>query len=321
MGTEATNPRRLALMLTAAAFLALGCGLLTQTPTPVPTKPPTPVPTDAPTATPSPEPSPTEQPSPAPSTVCEPNAVVVELQTEVPFVEFVLRQNYSEGIRSLVLWYVDPDLDPRASAGALEANLDLAFEHALKLSLDLNRSDPCVEELFDGINPIVVDADYNGWLSGLIDPAALPDSPMLSPAEIEALRAEMQVNYSRTSPTDSLVRPPAPEGSCTWQDTIPRIHQHFSPERSNVGFYFVIDEGGVNIWSQWDGPPDAGITMASMLNVLFELDCLYPVPTRLIVIVVEPSGLVSLIGMVEGEVVTSGDFAAAIEQFQVLYAP
>lgn len=102
---------------------------------------------------------------------------------------------------------------------------------------------------------------------------------------------------------------------------MPRIHQHFSPERSNVGFYFVIDEGGVNIWSQWDGPPDAGITMASMLNVLFELDCLYPVPTRLIVIVVEPSDLVSLIGMVEGEVVTSGDFAAAIEQFQVLYAP
>jgi len=61
--------------------------------------------------------------------------------------------------------------------------------------------------------------------------------------------------------------------------------------------------------------------MASMLNVLFELDCLYPVPTRLIVIVVEDAGVVSLIGVVEGEVVTSGDFAAAIEQFQVLYAP
>jgi hypothetical protein len=45
------------------------------------------------------------------------------------------------------------------------------------------------------------------------------------------------------------------------------------------------------------------------------------VPTRLIVIVVEDAGVVSLIGMVEGEVVTSGDFAAAIEQFQVLYAP
>jgi len=313
--------RTLASMFAATGILVLGCSLLTRAPTPLPTEPPTPVPTETPTATASPEPAPTEQPSPAPSTACDPNAVVVELQTEVPFVEFVLRHNYAEGIRSLVLWYVDPDLDPLASAGALEANLDLAFEHALNLSADLNRASACVQQLFDGINPIVVDADYNGWLSGLVDPAALPDSPMLSPAEIEALRAEMQVNYSRTIPTDSLVRPPAPEGSCSWQDTAPRIHQHFSPERTNVGFYFVVDEGGVNIWSQWDGPPDAGITMSSMLNVLFELDCLYPVPTRLIVIVVEDAGVVSLIGVVEGEVVTSGDFAAAIQQFQVLYAP
>ena len=313
--------RKLESLIVSTVFLLFGCSLLTRPPTPLPTAPPTPVPTESPTATASPEPAPTEQPTPAPSTACDPNEVVVELHNEVPFVEFVLRHNYAEGIRSLVLWYVDPDLDPLASAEALEANLDLAFEHALNLSAQLNRSDLCVGELFDGINPIVVDADYNGWLSGLIDPAMLPDSPMLSPAEIGALRANMQVNYSRTVPTDSLVRPSAPEGSCSWQDTVPRIHQHFSPERTNVGFYFVIDEGGVNIWSQWDGPPVAGITMASMLNVLIELDCLYPVPTRLIVILVEDAGVVSLIGMVEGEVVTSGDFAAAIEQFQVLYAP
>jgi hypothetical protein len=310
-------------MITATGFLILGCGLLTRTPAPTPTALPTPspVPTEAPTATSTPEPAPTEQPSPAPSTVCDPNEVVVELQTEVPFVEFVLRHNYAVGIRSLVVWYVDPDLDPLASAGALEANLGLAFEHALNLSADLNRASACVQQLFDGINPIVVDADYNGWLSGLIDPASLPDSPMLSSAEIEALKAEMQVNYTRTRPTDSLTRPLASEGSCTWRDTLPRIQWHFSSERPNIGFYFVIDEGGTNIWAQWDGPPDAGLTMASMMNVLFELDCLYPVPTRLIVIVVDDAGSVSLIGMVEGEVVTSGDFAAAINQFQVLYAP
>lgn len=137
--------------------------------------------------------------------------------------------------------------------------------------------------------------------------------------DLEQVGDEIAVSYQRDVQTGSIDRQPPPDGSCTWPETRERPHQHFAPTRQNVSFYLVVDEGGVNAWAQWDGPTDMMFLAPSLLNVVMELDCLYPMPDWLIVTVVDEIGEANLIGVVQGEALRSDDYAEAINQFYVLY--
>lgn len=53
------------------------------------------------------------------------------------------------------------------------------------------------------------------------------------------------------------------------------------------------------MWAQWDGPTDIMFLAPSLLNVVMELDCLYPMPDWLIVTVVDRTGEANLIGVVQ----------------------
>jgi hypothetical protein len=73
------------------------------------------------------------------------------------------------------------------------------------------------------------------------------------------------------------------------------MQKHFAPPRENVGFEFVLDETGINVYAQWDGEVD--VTMIpTLLNVALELRCLHPPIDQLIVIVVDANGKINLIG-------------------------
>jgi hypothetical protein len=314
--------RRSALPLVLIVCLCLtSCSSLSPSPTPTQTQPPTRTPTPSPTATKTPVPTSTLTPTlePSPTSSCDPDEVLANLKALVPYEEFAVHHNIIRDLHTLAIWFVDPHLDPLASEEAIGENFDLAFVDAIQLSHQLNLEDTCIEVLFDVINPIVVDGAYNGWFSGMIEPSSLPRQASLNESDIDQVADEYIVGYRREGPTSSIDRPPAPTGSCTWQETKEMIWQHFAPSRQNVAFYFVIDDVGVNVWAQWDGPADIVIMSASLLNVVMELHCLYPYPVRLIVLVVDDMGEATLIGLLEGEVVRGGDFAEAINQFQVVY--
>jgi hypothetical protein len=314
--------RRSALPLVLIVCLCLtSCSSLAPSPTPTQTQPPTKTPTPSPTATKTPVPTPTltPTPEPTPTSSCNPDEVLANLKALIPYEEFAVHHNIIGGLHTLAVWFVDPQLDPLAGGEVIGGNLDLAFVDAIQLSHLLNLEDPCIEVLFDVINPIVVDGAYNGWFSGMIEPSSLPREANLSERDIDQMEAAYTVGYLREVPTSSMDRPPAPTGSCTWQETKGKIWQHFAPSRQNVTFYFVIDEVGVNVWAQWDGPADMVIMSASLLNVVMELDCLYPTPDQLIVIVVDGMGEATLIGVLGGEAIQSGDYAEVLNQFQVVY--
>jgi hypothetical protein len=297
------------------------CSSLAPSPTPTQTQPPTKTPTPSPTATKTPIPTPTLTPTPEPSPTasCDPDEVLANLKALIPYEEFAVHHNIIGGLHTLAVWFVDPHLDPLASGGEIGENLDLAFVDAVQLSHQLNLEETCIGVLFDVINPIVVDGACNGWFSGIIVPSSLPREANLSEHDMDQMAAEYTIGYLREVPTSSMDRPPAPTGSCTWQETRGKIWQHFAPSRQNVTFYFVIDEVGANVWAQWDGPADMVIVSASLLNVVMELDCLYPAPDQLIVVVVDDKGEATLIGVLGGETIRGGDFAEVINQFQVLY--
>lgn len=96
--------------------------------------------------------------------------------------------------------------------------------------------------------------------------------------DLEQVGAEIAVSYQRDVQTASFDPQTPPTDSCTWPETRERIHQHFAPTRQNVSFYLMTDEGGVNVWAQWDGPKNMTFLAPSLLNVVMELNfyVIYP---------------------------------------------
>ena len=197
--------------------------------------------------------------------------------------------------------------------------VSMAAEHATRLGHQLKRGNACVESLFNEINVVVVDQDYNGWFSAGIPVSELPHSAELSMDQLRRIRVE--IVYLRQTETPSVSRQHAPSGACTWLEAQARAHLHFAPERENVGFFFVIDEVGVNVWAHWDSrfsPLVGGI--ASMLNVTMELQCLHPAPDFVWITIADTDTAdVLFMGLIPGEPVQSGAFEEQINQMMVLY--
>lgn len=205
---------------------------------------------------------------------------------------------------TLVIWYVDPDLDPGTLPSRIEADRDDALASAARVAHEVVRSDPCVKQLFDKLNLIVVDVEYAGWLSASVAPRQVPTTEDMNEAEVEELVQQLEIGYLLES------HPAAPPSvACTWQEARQSIKGHFSPDRANVEFYFVVDRTGRNLWAQWDGPSDPAIVVTNLLNIQLELDCFDP-SVNIIFTIVNEAGQVTLAGWVP-----EGDLGQA----QILY--
>jgi len=76
-----------------------------------------------------------------------------------------------------------------------------------------------------------------------------------------------------------------------------RLQSHFSPERENVAFYFVIDDSGSHVWVQWDGYPEPTMTVVNLGNISLALEC-FSADADLIYIIVGDDGLALQIGLI-----------------------
>lgn len=278
---------------------------LTNTPTASPTATVTPGPTATPTL------PPTITPSPTPD--CEADRVLRILKDQLSFQEFEVYHYTIEGLSVLTLWYINPDINPEASESEVEKNAREALRSAAEASFLLTETDVCVAYLFDSINPIVVDKQYHGWFSGQIETGEIPTEEP-SGADWFDFQALFQTLYIRNTAPPTIG--PASSGSCSWQETRDNIQRHFFAGRENVSFSFIIDEVGVNVYAQWDGPTDF-LAYASILNVAMELECLHPEPTQLFIQIVDEKGQIGLIALLDQEGIQNLD----LNQLMILYQP
>jgi hypothetical protein len=291
------------LLITIFLLIFLGCRAL------IP-----PAPTATPVATSTPVAAPTD---PKPRS-CNADETLKNLKSKVAYKESALLYNKVQDLSFLAVWFVDPEINPSAKESELTENTEMAIRHALIVSQELNAADPCVSKLFTVINAIVVDKNYNGWLSGQINTTDLPatvqtDEKQLN--ELAKLYEIGEVGYLRSKVTAKIGS--APAGSCTWPDARKNIHNHFASERENVAFYFVLDDAGINVWAQWDSQPDfVQINLpASLLNIAMEVDCLHPQPDRIMFNVVDETGEIQMIGLWNWSDAKKQD----ISQIQILY--
>jgi hypothetical protein len=246
---------------------------------------------------------------------CNADQTIKNLKSKVSYSESVVLYNKLQGTSFLVVWFVDPEINSTPKESEIPENVHLAIHKALILSQQLNAEDSCVGRLFDKINTIVVDKNYNGWLSAQIEITNLPDTIQTDEKQLNELTNRYEIEYVKTKVTENL--DPAPTNSCTWEASKKNIHSHFSSERENVGFYFVLDDAGVNVWAQWDSQPDfLQLTLpASLLKVAMEIQCLSPKPDRIIFDVVDDNGEMQIVGIWNWSDAKSQD----ISQIQILY--
>jgi hypothetical protein len=248
---------------------------------------------------------------------CEPNDIVDALEPLVPYQEFSLSQNSLDGVRNLNIWFVDPELDPRASGEALGENVNVARLDAARLAHVLNQGSGCVSTAFEGITALVVDRDYNSWFTGHIVPASLPEGDDPSDGEFEAAAGTFTVGYSRSSET--LSRTSAGPEACLWPQARERLLSHFDAGRPNLAFYISIDDGGVNVWGQWDGPPEFDVLQADLLALRAELGCLDPAVDSFWTIYVDGAGTTQLVLAVAGDILRESSDEDFINQLEIIY--
>ncbi len=266
---------------------------------------------------------PTQSPTSTVSKECSADGVLVTLRNSqlikklIP--EYAVDYSLTSGTRYLNFWFVDPNIDPHAVGQELDTNNQRAIADASGVAIYAVAADACIRSVFDSLNPVVVDRNYNGWFSGAIPVASIPATSKPSDQDIYNAAAAFRVVYSRRSPPAAVGIPPI--GSCTWQQANQRMHLHFDASRQNVDFYFVGDEVSRKVTAQWDGAAstatDLALIYASIMNVTQEIRCLYPPPDYLYIMVLDANG--SLVSM--GRLPSSGIKSMDLNQLDLMFVP
>ncbi|MCG2784822.1 MAG: hypothetical protein L6461_06920 [Anaerolineae bacterium] len=285
--------KQVSLLAIICTLIFSGCATIIQpTPTAIPTSTFTPTVTFTPTLSPTNTPLLTSTKLPS----CDADQTIKNLKSKISYRESVVFYNKFQGTSFLVIWFVDPEINPTPKESEIAPNAELAIRNALILSQELNTSDTCISRLFDKINAVVVDKNYNGWVSGQISPTDLPSTVDADEKKLDEIAKLYQIGYLRDKVTAKVSS--APSNSCAWTDAKKNIQNHFSSERENVAFYYVLDDAGVNVWAQWDSQPEfLQLNLpASIMNVAMEIKCLFPEPDRIIFNIVDKSGEMQTIG-------------------------
>ena len=298
-----TIPGTVSLLVGLCIYLS-ACGTAGTAPAPATlTSAPTWTPTTAIISTATLEP--TKPPEPTLGNDCTLSQTLQEVRNLIPYGEYAVHQNQIGGLSTLAVWFVDPALDTYANTANLSAGLDRARQDAAELTDRIRNGSRCVEGLFDKINPIVVDSSYSGWLSAEITVQDVPQEGDAVADRIDQIAGQFVEGYV----IDALPAAYRP-GVCSWAEAEKRLWAHFSADRPNVAFYFVVDTNGPNVWTQWDGPTDPVLLMTSIGNILLALECFSP-DANLVLIVVDSVGEVGFLGYIP---------QMRVDQMQVLYS-
>ncbi len=212
---------------------------------------------------------------------CSVASLFEELKSQIPCETFTLSYATSQGITYLFFWIGDPTIDVQAKGSDLNANFDLAVKHAIELAQKLNLADSCTAKLFDAINPIVVDRNYNGWFSGLIKIKDMPTNAVLTEDDISNIKSSIFTlgAWQRKTVTDIQELPSA---SCSWNEVRENVARHFNDAPLNA-YMLVADNNGLTFTVQNQAVnKDDEITV--LLNTAREVVCIQT-PVQMITVI------------------------------------
>ena len=304
--------RALSLMAAAAVCVSLvGCSGLTASPASAPT----PALTQPPTPTPSPSPTPT--PSPA----CSAALVLTQVRPLLAGQDFEAHYLTIGDRLTLSVWLVDPEIDPATPKSGLAAAGRMAAQRGLSVSYEIVDQIPCVRQIFDQVNPMIVDARFQHWYKDFLPVSAFeglhdPTTDQL----IAAVKATGSAPEPRSRAPQAAHTPAA--GSCAWPAARAAIHAYLG-SGDNTAVYVIIGAGSVEQPSLTAGTPeDVGIEVQwpvsdvadaadsvvreRLGHVVVALACYRHAVDWLEAFVVDPSGRTLVYALVPGSIIQAG---------------
>jgi hypothetical protein len=220
---------------------------------------------------------------------------------------------------TLSVWLVDPTIDPATNPSGMAAADRQAVERGLSLSFQLVHQIPCLQRVFDQVNPMIVDGRFQHWYKdflpvgafvGLHDPTA--DDLIAAVQTAGAALEEPRATVPQAAQTPAA-------GSCDWAAARAAIHAYFGAE-DNTAVYLIIgaglvdqgnatptapDDVGVEVqWPVHDAAEAADELVRERLNHIAEaLACLWPAIDSLEAFVVDPAGRTLVYAVVPGSVI------------------
>jgi len=201
----------------------------------------------------------------------------------------------------LSIWLVDSELDPLASSGeAITENSQLAFQRGATVAHQIADQIPCTREVFDGINPMIVDQNYNGWYIDIIPMHALPITKNPTNEVLLASIERSGMEYAdlrRISPQEHA---PMTE-SCFWSDARPAIEEIIDSAQPNQAAYLIISPDETLVQIQWEITPDEEEDDQAIVKRLGHLSKLLDCLDTLELFIVDDVGRLKVYGRVSGE--------------------
>jgi hypothetical protein len=246
------------------------------------------------------------------------------------------------GRMSISIWLVDRAIDPATSAASLAAANREAISTALSISYRVVDQIPCARQVFEIVNPMIVDAKYQAWYMEFIPVEAFTDLRDPTTEQlIEAVERTGADTLGRALPPVSP-RPVSPQpatgasGTCTWSQARAGIAALEGSARRNVAAYPIVDggrvigsrgsgSGDVDVEVQWDVHDRSETTDAVTLQrlgwIADALACFSPRVDQLEFFVVDQSGGLVVYARVPGAQIQPGGRPLSLASIYVRHTP
>jgi hypothetical protein len=271
------------------------------------------------TASPSAAPTTVRTPMPSPSFNCTAALVLAQVDQLLAGQDFEAHYLTIGDKFTLSVWLVDPEIDPATPQSRLPAADHQALERGLSISYQMVDRIPCVQRVFDQVNPMIVDGRFQHWYRDFLPVSAFVG--LRDPTTDELIAAVEATGTALDEPRATVpqaAQTPA-AGSCGWSEARATIHDYFGAA-GNTAAYLIIGSGLVDQGNPTpNGPDDVGVEVQwpvreaaqaadplvreRLSHVSQALACLSPAIDSLEAFVVDPAGRTIVYAVVPGSII------------------
>jgi hypothetical protein len=251
-----------------------------------------------------------KKPEAAPSAGCQAVAVLAGVDRLLAGSIFESHCLVIRGQRVLSVWLVVGELDPAATGPAFENARRLALLSGARLALRVASTIPCVGDLFDAFNPMIVDNRFNCWYRDIIPLVNLPADPRSGDEELlRVVQArDMKYAYRRSlAPHTGAALP----SLAAWREFRQSLQSIVSPlgGRRNAAVYPMFVNDYCIVQATWQAESEADLRDEAVTDRMLAVarrfaDLRLPVG-RLDLTVVDARGRLRVFGKVDGYMLAS----------------
>jgi hypothetical protein len=273
------------------------------------------------TASPSSAPTagPTPAPSPSPSLNCTAALVLAQVDQLLAGQDFEAHYLTIGDKFTLSVWLVDPEIDPATPLSGMAAADRRAVERGLSISYGMVDQIPCVQRVFDQVNPMIVDGRFQHWYRDFLPVSAFVGlhDPTTDDLIVAVEATGTALEEPRTAVPQAAQTPAT--SSCGWSEARAAIDAYFGAEDNTAAYLIIgsrlVDQGSptpnapddVGVEVQWpvrDTAEAADPLVRERLGHVTEaLACLWPAIDSLEAFVVDPAGRTMVYAVVPGSII------------------